>query len=171
MGGTSEERSVASSCDGVPANKIFDRTWVPDTWTDRTWSAGIWNDETWNGALGSAYAYGPKISDTGGTSMELRPLETSDLEKVIGLTASAAEMNLMDGVTASTADLNALDVAVKVDATSKVALQNVTLQKTLSLSTQYEAVASTVYGSNSCSNETDCRKTCTGDSTCGVHRI
>ena len=55
-GGTSEERSVASSCDGVPANKIFDRTWVPDTWTSRQWTAGTWTDRTWTSEWGSVVA-------------------------------------------------------------------------------------------------------------------
>ena len=72
-GGTSQERSAltgANSCDGILDSRKFERTWEPDTWTQRDWSAGAWNPGTWNSDLGSAYTYGPKTADTGGTSQE-----------------------------------------------------------------------------------------------------
>ena len=41
-GGTSQVRSVASSCDGVPAIRTFERSWSALTWTQRDWTAGTW---------------------------------------------------------------------------------------------------------------------------------
>ena len=69
-GGTSQERSVASSCAGVPASRTFDRTWSTLTWTQRDWQVGSWENGEWNAQLSSAYAYGTKSADTGGTSQE-----------------------------------------------------------------------------------------------------
>jgi hypothetical protein len=46
-GGTSQERSLAGSCDGVAASRIKNRTWTADTWQARTWTADTWQARTW----------------------------------------------------------------------------------------------------------------------------
>jgi len=48
----------------------FNRTWSALSWTQRDWQVGSWENGEWNAQLSSAYAYGTKSADTGGTSQE-----------------------------------------------------------------------------------------------------
>ena len=51
-GGTSQVRTVASSCSGLPASQIVERSWDAGTWVN----------------IGSPFAYGPETASSGGTS-------------------------------------------------------------------------------------------------------
>jgi hypothetical protein len=84
------------------------------------------------GGLGTLYVARPTLSDTrsylrtdnagieswdqltpdtvvGRRSGDIQPLGSTDLYGILGITASAAELNIMDGVTVSAADINRLD--------------------------------------------------------------
>ncbi len=77
-GGTSQERSVASSCAGVPASRRFPRTWSALSWTQRDWQVGSWENGEWDTQLSSVYAYGTESTYTGGTS-QARSLSSTEL--------------------------------------------------------------------------------------------